>query len=246
MQKDGDSLKIAEVENLIITEGFSEELFEEYKLSLKRVPKLMRCQHCYITAYELRISGGDENQRRKKYEDALRLIQYGIDHHLENVNLEDHPAAKFYLRMVYEHMGMAYGDHGEYEKAKFYLQKAAVTDNSPGMEPYFASLIIRMELHCSHFTYTPYLQELYDKMLKVNDFAFNLRKNIFYRSLAEIIIANKNKDKKAKIIACNNALKAFGIETSSDTDRILKKHKALFALMVNPSDEAMNFLKENL
>jgi hypothetical protein len=41
-------------------------------------------------------------------------------------------------------------------------------------------------------------------------------------------------------------LRAFGIETTSNTDKILKKHKALFALMVNPSDEALAFLKKNL
>lgn len=239
-------MKIAEVEKLIESEGLSEQLFEEFKLSLKRVPKLMRCQHCYITAYNLRISKGDEKQRRKNNEDALRLIQFGIDHHLENVKPEDHPAANFYLRMAYEHMGMAYGAHGEYEKAKSCLQQAAIIENSPRYESYFAYLIVRMELHCSHFTYTPYLQELYDKMLKANEFDANLRKNLFYRSLVEIIIANKNKDKNAKKIACNNALRAFGIETTSKADRILKKHKALFALMVNPSDEALAFLKKNL
>ena len=144
-------------------------------------------------------------------------------------------------------MGMAYGDIGNYELAKLNLQKAStIEESSKTQDAYFAYLIVRMELHCSHFSYTPYLQELYDKMLMAGEFESNFRKNLFYRSLVEIIIANKNKDKKAKKIACKNALRAFGIETTSNTDRILKKHKALFALMVNPSDEALAFLQKNL
>ena len=239
-------MKIAEVEKLIETNGLSEELFEEFKLSLKRVPALMRCQHCYITAYHLRMSKADKNQRKKNYEGAFRLIEYGIEIHPRQVP-ENQKAADCYLRMAYEHMGMAYGDIGNYELAKLYLQKAStIEEYSKGMDIYFAYLIVRMELHCSHFKYTPYLQELYDKMIMADEFDSNLRKNIFYRSLVEIIIANKNKDKKAKNIACNNALSAFGMETKSNTDRILKKHKALFALMVNPSDEALAFLKKNM
>ncbi len=239
-------MKIAEVEQLIATNGLSEELFEELKLSLKRVPALLRCQHCYITAYHLRTSEADEERRKKNYEDAIRLIEYGIEIHPKEAP-EHQRAADFYLRMAYEHMGMAYEDIGNYALAKLNLQKASVIEEySPVMESYFSHLIARMELHCSHFTYTPYLQELYDKMFTGDEITFNLRKNMFYRSLVEIIIANKNKDKNAKRIACSNALRAMGIEITSDTDRILKKHKALFALMVNPSDEALVFLKKNL
>lgn len=239
-------MKIAEVKQLIETNGLSEELFEEFKLSLRRVPALKRCEHCYITAYHLRISDADEERRKKNYEDAFRLIEYGIEIHPRQVP-ENQRAANYYLRAAYEHMGMAYGDIGNYALAKLNLQKASVIEEySPIMEAHFAHLIARMELHISHFTYTPYLEELYEKMLMADEFSANLRKNLFYRSLVEIIIANKNKDKKAKRIACNHALSALGIGIISDTDRILKKHKALFALMVNPSDEALVFLKKNL
>ena len=142
---------------------------------------------------------------------------------------------------------MAYGSIGNYELAKLNLQKASVIEEySPIMEAHFAHLIIRMELHISHFTYTPYLEELYEKMLMADEFSANIRKNLFYRSLVEIILANKNNDQEAKRIACANALRAMGVEITSDTDRILKKHKAFFALTVNPSDEAMAFLMENL
>lgn len=142
---------------------------------------------------------------------------------------------------------MAYGAIGNYELAKLNLQKASVIEEySPIMEAHFAHLIIRMELHISHFTYTPYLEELYEKMLMADEFSANIRKNLFYRSLVEIILANKNNDQEAKRIACANALRAMGVEITSDTDRILKKHKAHFALTVNPSNEAMVFLMQNL
>ena len=63
-------MKIAEIEEEIKKNGFSEELFSEFQLALKRVPKDLQCQHCYITAYEIAendISG------------AIKLTKYGIN-----------------------------------------------------------------------------------------------------------------------------------------------------------------------
>ena len=137
-------MKIAEVEKLITENGLSDELFEEFKESLKRVPKNLRCQHCYITAYNLRIKKANKKQKRKNFEDALKMIEYGI---------ENHPERDLYLRLAYEHMGMAYGDAGEYVKAKAALQTAySIAGDSSAYTPYFAYLIVRMELHCSKFS----------------------------------------------------------------------------------------------
>ena len=60
-------MKIAEVKQLIETNGLSDELFEELKLSLRRVPALLRCEHCYNTAYHLRISDADEERRKTPF-----------------------------------------------------------------------------------------------------------------------------------------------------------------------------------
>ena len=67
-------MKIKEVEELIITNGFSEELFEEFKLSLRRVPAVLRCQHCYLTADKLRMAKTDEIQKKKYDISSLKRI----------------------------------------------------------------------------------------------------------------------------------------------------------------------------
>ena len=230
-------MKIAEVEELIVQNGLSDELLEEFKLSLKRVPKILRCQHCYITAYNLRIKKASKKQKRKSFEDALRLIEYGI---------ENHPERDLYLRLAYEHMGMAYGDAGEYEKAKVALQTACeIAGDSAAYTPYFAYLLVRMELPCSKFSYTPYLQELYDKMLLADKFESERRVNIFNRSLTEIIIAEHNGDEKAKKLACERAFEALDIRNPNVLDNVFVRHKALHLNTVSTTKEALKFLKKS-
>ena len=230
-------MKIADVEALIEKNGLSDELFEEFKTSLKRVPKILRCQHCYITAYRLRTGKAAKRQKRKNFEDALRLIEYGI---------ENHPETDLYLRSAYEHMGMAYGDAGEYEKAKASLQTAySIVGESAAYTPYFSYLIARKELHCSDFTYTPYLQELYNGMQKADRFEAERRINIFNRCLVEMILADRNKDKDAKRRVCETAWKVLGRRDTNVLDGIFKRHKATELNSVKATKEAIAFLKKN-
>ena len=46
----------------------------------------------------------------------------------------------------------------------------SIVGESAAYTPYFSYLIARMELHCSNFTYTPYLQELYNGMQRADRF----------------------------------------------------------------------------
>lgn len=230
-------MKIAEVEELIKRDGLSDELFEEFKLSLKRVPKILRCQHCYITAYHLRTKKAGKRQKRKNFEDAVKLIEYGI---------ESHPEKDLYLRLAYEHLGMAYGDAGEYEKAKSALQTAySIVADEPHYIPYFSYLIVRMELQCCKFSYTPYLQELYEGMLMADKFESERRTNIFNRSLTEIIIAEHNGDKNAKKLACERAFDALDLSKANMLDGIFKRHRALDIIAVKTTKEALKFLKKS-
>ncbi len=227
-------MKIADVEKLIESQGLTDELFDDFKKSLKRVPKGSRCQHCYLTAYNLR----NTNKSKKNLNDAVRLIEHGIDNHTEN---------DFYMQTAYEHLGMTYSALGEYEKAKSSLQHAAsIVADKPTYIPYYAYLIVRMELHCNNFTYTPYLEELYGQMLTADTFEAERRVNIFYRALTEIIIADKNIDKNAKKSACKKALDALDSKKPNILDRIFMRHKASHLNTVNATQEAIDFLYKNL
>ena len=229
-------MKIAEAEELIVSEGLSDELFAEFKQALKRVPKNQRCQHCYIVAYELRTKQTDKRRRRKNFKDAVALIEYGI---------ENHPERDTCLRMAYEHLGMAYGDAEEYESAKIHLQTARSIAGD-GYIPYFAYLIVRMELHAADFTCTPHLRELYGQMLDADEFQASRRINIFYRSLTEIVIANESGDREAKKSACERALSALEADKFNPLDGIFMRHRAADLNKVRVTKKALAFLKKNL
>jgi tetratricopeptide (TPR) repeat protein len=227
-------VKIADAEKLIETKGLTDELFDEFKKSLKRVPKGSRCQHCYLTAYNLHST----NKSKKNLNDAVRLIEYGIENHTEN---------DFYMRAAYEHLGMVYSALGEYKKAKSSLRHAAsIVSDDPTYIPYYAYLIIRMELHCNNFTYTPYLEELYGQMLTADNIEAERRVNIFYRALTEIIIADKNNSKHEKNKAYTKAFEALNLRKPNILDSIFKRHRASHMNAVNATPEALDFLYRNL
>lgn len=227
-------MKISEIEKLIESSGLTDENFEEFKLSLKRVPKAMRCQHCYLTAYKLRTAGNNP----KNIKDAVRLIEYGI---------ENHPDNDFFMRTAYEHLGMFFAALGEYEKAKNALKAAAdISEDNTTYISYYAFLIVRMELQCSNFTYTPYLDDLYKMMLTADPFEAERRVNAFYRALTEVVIAEKSNDKSAKKIAAANAFEALTSRKPSRLDKIFKRHGASHLNTVNATPEAIEFLYKNL
>ena len=68
-------MKLAELEEKMMAEGFSEELFLQFREGLKRVRgNYNKCQHCYLTAYGLKA---------KDFEAAIRMIRYGLENFAE-------------------------------------------------------------------------------------------------------------------------------------------------------------------
>ena len=65
-------MKIAEVKEAMLKEGFSAELFEEFKLSLQRSPKSQRSGHLYTFAYEIATEKGC-------FEGAVEMIRYALE-----------------------------------------------------------------------------------------------------------------------------------------------------------------------
>ena len=92
--------KIDEFEQKLIKRGMTDEDFVEYGKLLKRVRgNFLKRQHCYITATQF---------PRKYAEQALKLIQYGLD------QFEDD---WFSTYTSYLHMARIYERDGKYQKA---------------------------------------------------------------------------------------------------------------------------------
>ncbi len=132
-------MKISEIERKMQQGYFSEKLFIEFQNALKRVPKNNRCQHCYISAYNLKDS---------RPKDAIRLIQFGLDTY-ESTWIDKMRAN--------QNLGMIYESCKNYESAKTAYENAlnAIPDDKKdGYLPVLSMDILRTELHCSNFEYT--------------------------------------------------------------------------------------------
>ena len=69
-------MKLAEIENAMNTEGFSEELYSQFQDKLKYVRgNYNKCQHCYTTACGF---------KKQDLRHAIRMIQYGLDNFAES------------------------------------------------------------------------------------------------------------------------------------------------------------------
>lgn len=68
-------MRIEEIETKMSHGDCSAEMLEHFISALKRVPKRVRCQHCYTTAASM------SSQFHKQ---AISLIQYGLAEHCDS------------------------------------------------------------------------------------------------------------------------------------------------------------------
>ncbi|MBR3767764.1 MAG: hypothetical protein IKL10_05945 [Clostridia bacterium] len=221
-------MKISEIEEKMIDGEFSEEIFEQFVKALSRVPKTLRMQHCYTTAYSM---------REKDPENALRLINYALET-FEGTALD--------IKRSLYNLGGIYEFTGDYKNANISYKKSldAVPENTrESHTPSIAMDILRTELHCCNFCYSDYINELYNALLKADEFTASFRRFIFYRSVTEIIIAKKNEDTKLHKTAFDNAMKALDGSKKTGMDMLLLRHK--FEDEAGATKEALEFLRNN-
>ena len=205
-------MKIGEVKEAILRNGFSDELFEELKISLKRSPKAQRSQHLYTFAYELATEKDD-------FDGATKMICYAINF-CENSWVD--------LMRAYENSALIYEVEGLYKEAYEAYASALGSVPEEHKSSYIGDLSIRMMkayLHMSGFSYTPHLRELYEASREISEFAAGFRGVIYYTSIAEMIIAANDGDKDAYAAAKGRALDTINDEESTATDIILARHK---------------------
>jgi len=172
-------VKIAEIEKRIRQGDCSEKMLEMFKASLKRVPKVGRCQHCYTTAVAM---------PSRFHSQAISLIQFGLDQYSDS----------WIDRMrSYENIAIILETQGDYVGAKQAYGKA-LSSVDPNLrldyEPEFAAHLMRTEMHINDFDYTDDLEKHYNIAMCDDEFSQAFQKKRFYCLLAEIIIFTRNND----------------------------------------------------
>jgi len=166
--------KIDDFEQKLIKQGMTDEDFIEYEKLLKRVRgNSSKCQHCYTTAIQF---------PRKYAEQAIKLIQYGLDNFADNW---------FSTYTSYLYIGHIYEGIGNYQKAfaSYLLAKDALgSDHSDYVEELSKDLMW-MKLHMDSFNYSVELEEYLFCYEKTDDFSKSLINTEFKVAVVSIVIS---------------------------------------------------------
>lgn len=218
-------MKIAEIEDKFKKDGFSEDLFLEFQLALKRVPRASRCQHCYTTACEL---------SNKDALGAIKMIEYGLN----NCDTDSVDLMRSYLNL-----GIVYENNKQYLNAKQAYEKSlASVASKVDYASHISMNILRMELHLKKFTYTEYIKELFDIVCLAGDFEKSFRHFAFYSSIAEMIISEHENDSVSYKEAYHSAISALDGNKPNSIDKILNKHK--YKNEAKATDASIAYLKK--
>lgn len=184
-------------------------------------------QTCYTTAFEM---------RKKSPEKAIEMIENALA--VSECSWFDLMRAKLNLGLIYEEIK-------NLKKAEESFTNAL--NSVPGniknnYEAEISLNILRAYLHNTDFRFSECLYELHSTVITANPFTLSMRQNLFYVSIAKIIIAEHEKDNEKIKTAINNALTALDKNKITETDKIFKKHKHEDDAFV--SDEALQFLRK--
>ncbi len=223
-------MKLDEIKEALRRGEPFDPLFEEFKIALKRVrDNYNKCQHCYTLATELPTN---------QYESACALLNYGLENYAET--WFDFYRANFNLAIICEQAG-------KYREAKnAYLAALSALETSPQKNDYapdLSSHLLRVEMHLSDFRCTDDLLTYYEQAITDDSLIAGTRKSLFYRYLAEIIIAQRNHDKAAVHEATRKAKVILNSENPSVVSDILKNHR--YSDEAQATDEAIQFLRQS-
>ncbi len=187
----------------------------------------MDMQTCYTTAYKM---------RKKSPEKAIEMIENAI---------ADCECSWIDLMRANLNLGLIYEDIRDYMNAEKSFCEAldAVPENlKSNYEADISLNILRVCIHNTDFSFSDRLYKLYNSSITANSFTLSMRQNSFYVSIAEIIIAEYEKENDKIKDTINNALSALNKKETTETDRILKKHK--YEDDAFASHEALQFLRK--
>lgn len=218
-------MRIAEIEKLLIAGDCSEELFEQYKVALKRVPKNLRCQHCRATAAAMPLHCSVF---------AIALISYGLEFCESWV---DNMCAYYHMAVIYER-------NKNFDRALVCYKNAldAVPDPKEAYAFEYAAHMLRVEMHIHQFTYTDDLRAYYEKSIQMDKFSQSFLKKQFYKKLAEIVVFSHEGRRKEARSAIEEAAAMLSPTYKGPLTELLKRKKVNET--VGATEEAIAFLKK--
>ena len=182
-------MKLSEIEEAITMGKCTPVLLEQFKAALGRAPKNMRPQHCYTTAATMPAWC---------FPMAVELLEYSLE--LEGTWLD---------RMrTHNNLADLHERHAHYAQAKDHYRlalDAMPPERKTDYAPDAAARMLVCQLHLDGFTYTDDLRRLYTEAQKLDEFSRSFQKSLFYLSLAEILIRQKEGDLPAARTAYEKA-----------------------------------------
>ena len=221
-------MKLSEIKKKIEQGHFSKTVFADFQTALGRVPKGLRCQHCYTSAMHL---------KEKHPQDAIMLIRYGLEQY--ETDWVDQMRAHQNLGAIYE----ATGDYVLAKTAYETAVHAIPDDRKGGYLPVLSLDILRAELHANGFSYTDAVRSLYQAASDTDEFTASFRHVAFYMALAKLVIAVYDDDKSKQNEAYLCAQRALDGDESMGMDRLLLRHK--YKNDARATKQALAFLKEH-
>ena len=218
--------KIAEFEQRIIENGFTEEDLKEYEKLLTRVrDNFLKRQHCYTTALQLPV---------EYTEQAVSLIKYGLE------KFEDDGWFSTYTS--YFNIGRIYEKAKEYHKAFDYylITKEFLGEEHPQYVTELSKYLLWMKLHIDAFCYSAEMEEYYLSYTQAPDFSKAFLNSEIKLSIANIVISlhyGKIEEAKQSLEIVKEICKPDYI---GKLHSILSRHKFNETLNITP--EAIEFI----
>lgn len=218
--------KIAEFEQRIIENGFTEEDLKEYEKLLKRVRNnFLKRQHCYSTAMQFPV---------EYTEQAVLLIKYGLE------KFEDDGWFSTYTS--YFNIGRIYEKAKEYHKAFDYylLAKNSLGDEHPQYVTELSKYLLWMKLHIDAFGYSTEMEEYYLNYTQAPDFSKAFLNSEIRLSIANIVVSlhyGKTEEAKNSLEVAKEICKP---NYKGILHNILNRHKCNETLNITP--EAIAFI----
>ena len=219
-------MRLSEIEEAIVSGKCTPELLEQFKTALRRSPASMRPQHCFTTAAAM---------PSWQFPMARELIEYSLT--LEGT-WTDRMRAHATLAGLYE-------KRDDYRNALYHYQlslDAMPAEQQADYGPDSAARMLVCRLHLDSFTYSDGLRSLYEQAQKLNEFSRSFQENLFYFSLAELILSRQDGDLPAARTAYDRAAAMLRPGYEGPITALLKRKNYIES--TGATKEARAFLKQ--